>query len=62
MGYLMWGLTSAAGTAAAAAVGFANMDMAAIGIALALAALVGACIWRIARVDRERERPNVTDA
>lgn len=63
MGFFIWGLTAgAAGAAAAAAHGFANITMAAIGIAVALATLAGACIWRIARVDRERDRPKETDA
>lgn len=55
MGYLMWGITSAAG-AAGAAVG--NIRLAVVAIAVALGASAGASIRRIRQLERERRGPN----
>jgi hypothetical protein len=55
MGFLIWGITSAAAGAAAAAAG--NITLGVAAVAVALAALVGALVWRIGQPDPERHRP-----
>ena len=52
MGYLIWGISSTTGSAAG------NITFAVVAIAIALAALGGAFIWRIGQPGRGRQRPN----
>ena len=58
MGYLIWGVTtSAAGAAALVVGGVANIEIAATGVIVSVAALVGVVVWRMGRFDRERDLP-----
>jgi len=51
MGYLMWGISSAAGAAAG------NITFAVVAIAITLAAFAEAFVWRIGQRDRKRQHP-----
>jgi hypothetical protein len=56
MGYLMWAIAgTAGGVGAVAETGFGDHRFAAIALAVAIGALLAACVWRVYQFRPERD-------